>query len=665
MENEKKKKIVLTVIRILVLVVGIVGLTYAYFIAKGQSEDIVVTSKNLKIVFEDNTPVINATDIEPIEEKDILTNATKKTFSISKESASGKDLYVRLDMTDLVVSDNFKDFDFKWALYQGDTKKQEGTFNLLGSKTEIPLINNILLNSTTPIEYNLYIWIEETGLDQERLMEGTLSGKITAIGQTKRSEYKDNSGANSPKLASGMIPVIYDGDKWIKVNNDERYYDYNSLMWANAVTVTESSREGYMNAPSGTTISIDDINTMWVWIPRYKYKIPSDMGSSTNIANPPEIDVIFESGTSTTGVTEAVYRAGINSDGTNTNYYTHPAFRDGSTVYNTIAYDIGGWDKELTGIWVGKFETGTDNEVCNTTSNQENCKNVDPIIKPDIISLTSQDVSTGFLTSIKLAGGEMDTSTGKVTFSGNTKYGLTSSTDTHMMKNTEWGMVAILSQSKYGKMGNSSYEGENKEVYMNNSKLHYTGRSGLKPNTRAKEVYTNPSSNLAITDFGFFTYNNYLLEYKTNNKTTQVKGTGTGASTTGTIYGIYDMSGGAKEHTFGNFNGYSGSSQYNSGFNGLYCDSSQKTDGISFPESKYYDKYTKGISSADTTKEKAILGDATWETMYWYNDGNYFSTDCSPFSARGTGNNKQPGVFSIMSTSNGYTGSSFRISLMF
>jgi hypothetical protein len=30
----------------------------------------------------------------------------------------------------------------------------------------------------------------------------------------------------------------------------------------------------------------------------------------------------------------------------------------------------------------------------------------------------------------------------------------TSSMDTHMLKNTEWGIVAMLSQSKYGKYGN-------------------------------------------------------------------------------------------------------------------------------------------------------------------------------------------------------------------
>ena len=32
-----------------------------------------------------------------------------------------------------------------------------------------------------------------------------------------------------------------------------------------------------------------------------------------------------------------------------------------------------------------------------------------------------------------------------------------------MMKNMEWGAVAYLSHSKYGKYGNSMYEGSNKK----------------------------------------------------------------------------------------------------------------------------------------------------------------------------------------------------------
>ena len=40
-----------------------------------------------------------------------------------------------------------------------------------------------------------------------------------------------------------------------------------------------------------------------------------------------------------------------------------------------------------------------------------------------------------------------------------------------MMKNSEWAVVAYLSQSRYGKLGNENFKGANKEVYQN--KLFY------------------------------------------------------------------------------------------------------------------------------------------------------------------------------------------------
>ena len=435
-------------------------------------------------------------------------------------------------------------------------------------------------------------------------------------------EYNDTSGANEPIIAEGMIPVTYNEEKdiWIKANINSGWYNYTKQKWANAVTVSKTNRNTYINAEVGTEIPMTDINTMWVWIPRFKYKIPSDIGSVNDVVSPPEIDVIFESGTSSTGVSEEVYRSGITEDGTNTNYYTHPAFKDGSKVYNSTAYDIGGWKEELEGFWVGKFEIG---------SNTKDSSRI--IIKPGEIALYNNNVSKLFQYSIGFAGGTID-SVGNVTFNGNDTYGLTSSTDTHMIKSTEWGAVAILSQSKYGKTGNSNFTGKNKEIYKNDSKEKYTGKSG--------------KLSFHSTNYGMYLYNN--------------KNDGTGASTTGTIYGVYDMSGCAWDSVMGNFNnisGFNSDAENNSGFNGiLTANNTNKTDGISFPTRNYYDKYTENYSKS--LKDAVILGDAIYELSNWYSDGRAVTpTKDSPWLIRGGdyGLNEYP----IMFKSNPYDGGSY------
>jgi hypothetical protein len=349
------------------------------------------------------------------------------------------------------------------------------------------------------------------------------------------TEYEIYEG---PALAVGMIPVYYDEtarvwEKADKANTDNNWFDYNKQKWANAVTVTSSKLSTYQNAAIGTAIPETDILAYLVWVPRFKYRIPSGSGARA-------IEIMFETKDATKSIGDAV----------NT-YYTHPAFSFGDT--------------ELDGIWVGKFETtGTISAMT---------------IKPNLQSLRSQTVSS-FYTAIR----NMKTSGNAYSFSSN-------EVDTHMMLNSEWGAVAYLSMSTYGLKS---------EIYKNNSSGYYTGRSG--GNVGGSQIKINGTSEFA--DAGFYTYDGKCATTTTaapgiNTSCTAIGNTVSDtslsykASTTGTIYGVYDMSGGAAEFMMGNYNNYSGSSlSTNSGFNGSNGDSTAVTGGTPFPENKYYNLYT-------------------------------------------------------------------------
>ena len=382
--------------------------------------------------------------------------------------------------------------------------------------------------------------------------------------EEEESKYRvDYSGANPPILSDGLIPVRYDETKkvWVKadITNSAsiKWYDYNNKQWANAVTVTSSTRTSYQNATPGTTVNMTDIESMWVWIPRFKYRITfQSVGVQNSHSNylqfnetPGVIDIVFERGTGSTG---ASYKtAGVKNDSVlNRNmstlaiseYYTHPAFRNGYNVYNSSRYDLGGWNKELTGFWVGKFETG------NSISN--------PLIKPNITSISS--TLSNHKNSTKL-----------FTSSGN-KYGLSTSWNSHIMKNTEWGAVAYLSQSKYGKAS---------EIYPNRYSSYKTGCS---TGTNSCGTYTASSnSNCYRTS-----YLNTCIEY---NATSSSK-TGMSASTTGNVYGIYDMNGGRNEVVMGG------------------------TSSICTSGNMECDYYPSGSALYNSRK----LGDATFETRHWY-----------------------------------------------
>jgi len=107
--------------------------------------------------------------------------------------------------------------------------------------------------------------------------------------------------------------------------------------------------------------------------------------------------------------------------------------------------------------------------------------------------------------------------------------------------------------------------------------------------------------------------------------------TGGYASTTGNIYGIYDMSGGSWEYVMGNYGNYISSS----GFSEL-------------PAAKYYDVYT--TSEGTTACGGGICyGQAISETLNWNSDYYYPATSSGPWVVRGANftGTTSAGIFSL------------------
>ncbi len=363
----------------------------------------------------------------------------------------------------------------------------------------------------------------------------------------------DTSGANAPELVGDMIPIVYNGTNWVKSNLYD-WYNYDIGKWANVATVSSATREYYMNAEPGTVISMNDINTMFVWIPRYSYTIQDTYGVdafgvvNANVNTPGMIDIRFDDTTEQSLSVGSASYTGF----TPNNWFTPSAFCWGPSCDDSSLRVTSGDNVELPGIWVGKFETSA---VDNVSSNQVK----QPVIKPNLNSWRNININNAYESVLTYMNGS----------NGNNRYGLSGNYDSHVMKNTEWGVVAFLSQSKYGKFGNDNYIGANKEVAINNCVYYVTGIGG---NTVSAASSTDCSN----------TYQTQL---------------GQAASTTGNIYGIYDMSGGASEFMMANM--LNSQNKFTSASSGM----------TTSPNQKHYNIYEYGTGSVDINR--AILGDAT------------------------------------------------------
>ena len=237
-----------------------------------------------------------------------------------------------------------------------------------------------------------------------------------------------------PTLDEGkkLIPVtISDEGVITKVSKDNSdWYNYCEKRWANAIILND----GEDTPNDGEQIDMSEIESMFVWIPKYKYRLWNVETTNENVGlHTIDIEFDTEDTTEENGVScETPKESGDIGNCSNGEYMTHPAF---------LAF--GG-----NGFWVGKFETGYKGAQSKSDAEQDNAVSDHIIIKPNVVSWRSNTVKNVFEAAINY---EPDL-------------------ESHMMKNTEWGAVAYLSHSIFG---------INKEVTINNNSAYKTGYAAL------------------------------------------------------------------------------------------------------------------------------------------------------------------------------------------
>jgi len=324
---------------------------------------------------------------------------------------------------------------------------------------------------------------------------------------------------------------------------------WNGSSWVNT---TGSDKDWYDYTAKKWANAKTSDGSMWVWIPRYAYSITSGYHSSSA----GNIEVEFMKGL--TNETSTGRKSFNNASGQG-NWNIHPAFNYGQIV---------------SGLWVAKFEASNSGGKIKIVPGVQSWRDI-----------TVNDIYTNCLNYNKTL-------------------------NSHMMKNDEWGAVAYLSKSKYGK---------NAEVDINDDSSYYTGGG---------------SGNAYVNNVG--------------------------QSTTGTVHGVYDMSGGAYEYVAAYVN--NGNSSLSNG------------ESLVNGDAKTKNVYSKGSSDdrdSNYSANSGKYGDAVYETSVngnsssssWYGDYSSFPYTDWPFFSRGgyCGNGTNAGVFYFI-ISNGHSGSydSFR-----
>ena len=241
--NKKKKIFLITGISLLVLI-AIVGGTYAWYVWTTSDSDTtkIVAGVGAATVTFDGGSDISA-NLRPVSDK---SKGIVKNINV-KADATGLVFNMYLDITS--IDTGLKDESFRYELYKGDTKVKEGNFSdsYLTSNTVTCSKNNtnhivLLTNesiSTSKTSYTLYIWIDGANYtNPNTMMNKTFSFKLHA----------DGEGAVLAKTAAETITELY-------MNAEKETIQNNSIDYHIAPSVSlMNDRLG------GTTTSLDGGN---------------------------------------------------------------------------------------------------------------------------------------------------------------------------------------------------------------------------------------------------------------------------------------------------------------------------------------------------------------------------------------------------------------------
>ena len=558
-----------------------------------QTGDNTINSSCFKLEFEEQeNSNISILEGYPISDED-GKKLTPYTFSIKNGCGVKAKYVIRLEIDN---SSTLNEQYIKSQFNTGSIKKVNELKSVNPTLTNAKssyVLEEMTINGNETKTFALRLWIDgSVNPSNQEVMNKSFEGKVTIEGSYDGTYTESILNGTDPVLKDGLIPVTIDNDGVVKkADITKEWYSYTNKQWANAVILNDESKS-YSNEE---VIPEDNIESYFVWIPRYRYQI-FDNGMYYELSDSledktQEIKVVFES------------RETQLSKGTKKgDWLTHPAF---------TSFDV-------NGIWVGKFETGYKGST-DKTSAESNTNEPDKVqIKPNVNSWRNIQVSNAFYSS----------------------YDYKRELDSHMMKNTEWGAVAYLQHSKYGSMNS---------VRINNNENYVTGYAATKEPTCGISGTNEECNRYGTTEDITRPYNTstgYLASTTGNISGIYDMSGGAWEYVMGVMV---DKEG--KPMSGRN-------SSYNSGFNGTFgcptCDSdssglTELTTGSDFPSDiRYYDLY--GYGEKQAIYGRRTLGDATGEMGSfkiasfgtqnrqigsWYSDEAWFVRHWEPWFKRG------------------------------
>ena len=209
----RKQKIIVSITGIFLVLMILVGLTYAYFLTKitgnTNTKSISVSTANLELVYGDGTTQIlkNDTPLEPssdaIGSKDftVTNNGNSKTSYV----VVIEDVVIKNTIDDTTTTFNSNDFRYTLTC----TKKDGTTCDGVSTQSVFPITGGIMVGNSIDVDdvqsYVLTLWYIDTGIDQSKDMGKSLQAKVNI---KDISQLTNPYSSNKNSLAYNIIENV-------------------------------------------------------------------------------------------------------------------------------------------------------------------------------------------------------------------------------------------------------------------------------------------------------------------------------------------------------------------------------------------------------------------------------------------------------------------------
>lgn len=261
---------------IIVIVLGITGMSYALTIGNFKPIEVNVTASNIEatIDYEDGSDgnIISSGLLLPISDSLVTLNpidnrVLKISFNVTGSDKNPENAIYDIALHNINMNCELKTDDVKWRLYRGETKISEGSFSLsfdamVNDRMVLTEVQEDLTTNTTT--YTLLIWISESCTDNISACDPALaqnkylnkafnaSVKVEVSTKSKKELVRTVSDEEACSYEYISVPVcktdiIYNGASQALIDENDKYTLLNKTgINAGYYTVVAKLSNGYI-----------------------------------------------------------------------------------------------------------------------------------------------------------------------------------------------------------------------------------------------------------------------------------------------------------------------------------------------------------------------------------------------------------------------------------